>query len=302
MIIVFSKHRRSKMQNDPEPTKWEHFVPRVYYKGFSEIKRKRTKEILLAWATDVKLQDISNRQIDINDFCAENNLYELRNEEGEFIARNFIEKKFSRIEQEVGVVLNGIKEKSKNEKYLECTSILSEYEKSILIILITMLRFRDPETINYGVRFLQQDNPEMDEREARNFTLMNLIPLGIDPELDKKTIIRTATEKYSGMEFQIGIAPDDVIITSDRPVIEWKPDKNELYNRPKQVMFPLSSRLCLYLFPITDQSQLGRSFFFALSDTQIRDIQINVAFCARRWIFSRESLTEEQRERIKEGR
>ena len=290
------------MQNDPEPTKWEHFVPRVYYKGFSEIKRKRTKEILLAWATDVKLQDISNRQIDINDFCAENNLYELRNEEGEFIARNFIEKKFSRIEQEVGVVLNGIKEKSKNEKYLECTSILSEYEKSILIILITMLRFRDPETINYGVRFLQQDNPEMDEREARNFTLMNLIPLGIDPELDKKTIIRTATEKYSGMEFQIGIAPDDVIITSDRPVIEWKPDKNELYNRPKQVMFPLSSRLCLYLFPITDQSQLGRSFFFALSDTQIRDIQINVAFCARRWIFSRESLTEEQRERIKEGR
>ena len=273
------------MQNDPEPTKWEHFVPSVYYKGFSEIKSKRTKEILLAWATDVKLQDISNRQIDINDFCAENNLYELRNEEGEFIARNFIEKKFSRIEQEVGVVLNGIKEKSKNEKYLECTSILSEYEKSILIILITMLLFRDPETINYGVRVLQQNNPEMDEREARNFTLMNLIPLGIDPELDKKTIIRTATEKYSGMEFQIGIAPDDVIITSDRPVIEWKPDKNELYNRPKQVMFPLSSRLCL----VTE-------------DEMISDIQINVAVCARRWIFSRESLTEEQRERIKEGR
>ena len=67
-------------------------------------------------------------------------------------------------------------------------------------------------------------------------------------------------------------------------------------------MFPLSSRLCLYLFPITDQSQIGRSFFFALSDTQIRDIQINVAVCARRWIFSRKSLTKEQRERIKEGR
>lgn len=290
------------MQKDPEPTKWEHYVSRVYYKGFSEIKRKRTKEKLYAWVTDVESHEINNRQLNIYDFCAENNLYELRNDEGEYIARNFIEKKFGRIEQEIGIVLNGIKEKSKNLKCLECTSILSEYEKSILIILITMLLFRDPETIDYGVMVLQQDHSEMDEREARNFTLMNLIPLGIDPEWDKNTIIRTATEKYSGMEFQIGIAPDDVIITSDRPVIEWKPDKNELYNRPKAVMFPLSSRLCLYLFPITDQSQIGRSFFFALSDTQISDIQINVAVCARRWIFSRESLTEEQRERIKEGR
>lgn len=290
------------MQSEPEPTKWEHFVPRVYYKGFSEIKRKRTKEILLAWATDVKLQDINNRQIDINDFCAENNLYELRNEEGEFIARNYIEKKFSRIEQEVGVVLNEIIEKAKNERCLECTSVLSEYDKSILIILITMILFRDPETISYGVRFLQQGNPEMDEREARNFTLMNLIPMGIDPEWDKNTIIRTAIEKYSGMEFQIGVAPDDVIITSDRPVIERKPDKNEIYNRPRAVMFPLSSRLCLYLFPVTDQSRIGRSSFFVLSDAQISDIQINIAVCARRWIFSREELTKEQRERIKEGR
>ena len=146
------------MQKDPEPTKWEHFVPRVYYKGFSEIKRKRTKEKLFAWVTDVESHEINNCQRDIYDFCAENNLYELRNDEGEYIARYFIEKKFGRIEQEIGVVLNSLKEKSKNEKCLECTSILSEYEKSILIILITMLCFRDPETINYGVSFLQQDN------------------------------------------------------------------------------------------------------------------------------------------------
>ena len=104
------------------------------------------------------------------------------------------------------------------------------------------------------------------------------------------------------MDFQIGIAPDDLIITSDRPVIQWPPDENELYNRPKAVVFPLTSRLVLYLFPIVDNKQIGRSFFFDMSKEQIRDIQVNVAVCARRWIISRNAISDDQYERIKEGR
>lgn len=257
---------------------------------------------MLAWAMDVKSIIPINNQIDIEDFCAEDNLYELRNENGEFIAQNFIEKTFGKIEAEVGNVLKKIKEKSQNERCLKCTSVLSEYDKSILIILMTMLKFRNPETINYGIRIIQRDNPNMDYRNARNFTLMNLLPLGIDSEWDKNTVIRTAVEKYSGMEFQIGVASGDYIITSDRPVIEWPPDKNELFNRPKAVMFPLTSRLVLYLFPIMNTQQVGRSVFFIMNEEQIRDIQISIAACARRWIFSRNVITDEQLDRIKEGR
>lgn len=290
------------MQNNSKYTKREHFVPRVYYKGFCEIKYKKQKEKMLAWAMDVKSIIPINNQIDIEDFCAEDNLYELRNENGEFIAQNFIEKTFGKIEAEVGNVLKKIKEKSQNERCLKCTSVLSEYDKSILIILMTMLKFRNPETINYGIRIIQRDNPNMDYRNARNFTLMNLLPLGIDSEWDKNTVIRTAVEKYSGMEFQIGVASGDYIITSDRPVIEWPPDKNELFNRPKAVMFPLTSRLVLYLFPIMNTQQVGRSVFFIMNEEQIRDIQISIAACARRWIFSRNVITDEQLDRIKEGR
>lgn len=290
------------MQNNTKYTKREHYIPRVYYKGFSDIKHKKTKEKILAWAMDVKSIVPINNQIDIENFCAEDNLYELRNEEGEFIAQNFIEKTFGNIEAKVGSVLKKIQEMSQNEEYLKCMSVLSEDDKSILIILMTMLQFRDPETINYGIKILQQDNPEMDYWKARNFTLINLLPLGIDSEWDKNTIIRTAVEKYSGMEFQIGVAFDDLIVTSDRPVIEWPPEENELFNRPKAVMFPLTSRLVLYLFPILTAQQIGRSFFFIMNKKQIGDTQMNVAACARRWIFSRNAITDEQIEMIKEGR
>lgn len=63
------------------------------------------------------------------------------------------------------------------------------------------------------------------------------------------------------MDFRIGIAPDDLIITSDRPVIQWTPDENELFNRSKAVVFPLTSRLVLYLFPSIDDQQTRGSFF-----------------------------------------
>lgn len=290
------------MQNESDYTKWEHYVPRIYYKGFSEIKKKKSKEILLTWALNVKTLQQIDCKVNINDYCAEDDLYELRDKEGCYLARNTIEKAFGRIEAKVGTVIAAIRAKSQNENCLRCSNILSEDDKSILIILMTMLLFRDPNTIDYGVKILQKLNPDMDEREARNHTLLNMLPLGVDPEWDENTIIRKTAEKYVGMEVQIGITSDDVIITSDRPIIEWPSNKKELFNRPRAVAFPLTSRLVLYMFPIETDQQIGRNCFFQLSEEQIKDIQINVAVCAREWIFSRNALTDEQLERIREGR
>ena len=118
----------------------------------------------MTWAFNVKTMQQINCQVDIEDFCAEDNLYELRDKEGEFIARNTVEKTFSRIEAQVGAVIEEIKAKSKNEKCLGCSNILSEDDKSILIILITMILFRDPRTIDFGIKILQQENPDKEER------------------------------------------------------------------------------------------------------------------------------------------
>ena len=162
--------------------------------------------------------------------------------------------------------------------------------------------FRDPNTIDLGIKSLQASNPNMDLREARNFTLYNLLPLGVDRKWDEHTIIRTATERLCGTAFQIGIADDDVIITSDRPFVVWPPDENELYNRPKAVAFPLTSRLVLYLFPIETVEPIGRNCFIRLTEEQVNDIQHNVAVYAREWIYSRNPLTAEQMERVKGAR
>ena len=104
------------------------------------------------------------------------------------------------------------------------------------------------------------------------------------------------------MAYQIGIADEDIIITSDRPVVIWSPKEDEQHNRPRAVAFPLTSRLLLYMFPEESVDPIARNCFVKLSEDQINDLYVNTAVSARNWIYSRNQLTTEQQRIIKEAR
>lgn len=273
----------------------EHYIPKMYLRYFSENKKN-----LYRYDANNLVKPPEIRSID--KICREIDMYEPIYEDGSYIAPNYIENRFGRIETKTGKIIEAIKAKAHNDKCLSCTSILSEEDKNTLIIFITALMFRDPDTIDFGIKSLQASNPDMDLRDARNFTLYNLLPLDVDRKWDENTIIRTATERLCGMAFQIGIVDEDVIITSDRPFAIWPPDENELYNRPKALVFPLTSRLVLYLFALNDVDAIKRSFFIKLGEQQIREIQENITVFAKKWLFSKYPLTEEQINIVKDAR
>ena len=287
------------MANGSKPTKIEHFVPQMYLRGFSEITGANKA---LIWQFNLQTMQQTSVQVDVRKVCSEKHLYEIKGNDGSFIAQNTIEKTFGKIEANVNRVIHSIQAKSESEKCLNCPTVLSENDKSYLIIFITSLMFRDPATIELGISSLQKTNPEMDIHEARNFTLLNLLPLGLDPEWDKNTIIRTAIENLAGMAFQIGIADEDVIITSDRPIVQWPPKESEPYNRPQAVVFPLTSRLLLYLFPIENVDPIARNCFIKLTTSQINDFYGNISVTAKNWIYSRNALTKEQLQIICQAR
>lgn len=279
------------MPNGEKPTENEHFIPRVYFRGFAEINESGKA---LLWQYSLKTMKQIPVPVDVGDICFEKNLYEIKGSNGSFIAQNTIEKSFGKIEAQAGKVIQSIEKKTHNSNCLNCPTILSQDDKSYLVIFITSLLYRDPATIESGISFLQESNHSMTGREARNFTLLNLLPLGVDPSWDEKTIIRTAINSLSGMAFQIGIADDDVIMTSDRPVVMWPPKDDDPYNRPRAVVFPLTSKLVLYLFPLESVDSIARNCFVKLSQEQIDEIHGYVAACARHWIYSKKPITKEQ--------
>lgn len=279
------------MPNGGKPTENEHFIPRVYFRGFAEINDSGKA---LLWQYSLRTMKQIPVPVDVGDICFEKNLYEIKGRNGSFIAQNTIEKTFGKIEAQAGKVIQSIEKKTHNANCLNCPTILSQDDKSYLVIFITSLLYRDPATIKSGIRFLQETNHDMTGREARNFTLLNLLPLGVDPSWDEKTIIRTAINSLSGMAFQIGIADDDVIMTSDRPVVMWPPKDDDPYNRPRAVVFPLTSKLVLYLFPLESVDSIARNCFVKLSQEQIDEIHGYVVACARHWIYSKKPITKEQ--------
>ena len=287
------------MPKGEKPTENEHFVPRMYLKCFSEINKSGKA---LIWQFNLKTMRQTPVQVDVQDICFEKHLYEIKGSNGSFIAQNTIEKTFGKIEANANKVIQSIKAKSEDKNCIYCPHVLSENDKSYLIIFITSLLFRDPITIESGIGYLQKSNPDMDTRAARNFTLLNLLPLGLDPEWDNNTIIRTALGNLTGMAFQIGIADEDVVITSDRPVVIWPPKEGQPYNRPRAVTFPLTSKLLLYLFPDEDVDPIARNCFVTLNKEQINDFYRNSSVSARDWIYSRNPLTEEQIRIISDAR
>lgn len=283
-------------------TEDEHFLSRMYLKEFSEIKKTGNKEKAFVWQYNIRTMRQTPVQVNIHDICFEKNLYELRNADGSFVARNTIEKTFGKIEAAVSNAFRSIKARAKNEKCLNCTTFLSEEEKSLLVIFITTLLYRDPDTIARGIDFLKETNSGISDEHARNFTLLNLLPLGLDSEWDQKTIIRSALANLSGMAYQIGMASDDVIFTSDRPIVQWPSHAGEYLNRPKALVFPFTSRLVLFMYPLEEVAQIGWNYFFQLDQGKIHDIQADIAVCAREWIYSREKLSNEQMKIIREAR
>lgn len=290
------------MPNGENYTVDEHFISRMYLKEFAEVRGSGHKEKALIWQFNVKTLEQTPVQVNINSICYEKNLYELRNDDGTFIERNTIEMAFAGIESGVRKAIKSIKNRTQNEKCINCTTFLTDEEKSMLVIFITALMYRDPQTIERGISYLKENNPDLSDMQARNFTVLNLLPLAQDPEWNQNTIIRTAIANLNNMAFQIGVTSDDVIFTSDKPFVEWFSHDNELSDRPKALIFPLTSRIVVYMYPQEDIESIGWNYSFRLDEERIRDIQINIAICARNWIYTRERLTDEQIGLIKAAR
>ncbi len=290
------------MPNGEIPTIDEHFIPRMYYRGFSEIKTVRKKEKAFIWEYDIKSKRQIPSQVNVNSICVKKDLYELKDNSGNYIARNIIENAFKEIEYAASIVINKIHDIASNSKVYTVNLSLSDKEKGILTILIVALKYRDPWTIEKGIQIAQELFPDFDLTSARNWVLSSLLPLGVNQEWDAGTLVKSALGRYVDMSIRIGVTCNDEIITSDNPIIERKPGEFEQCGEKGVVIFPLTSKLVLFLFPVGTNYPSVDEELFKLSNEQIMEIQKEVALYAHEWIYSREKLSEEQLKIIVETR
>ena len=71
------------MPKGAKPTVNEHYIPRMYLRGFSEITKSGKAKL---WQFSLKSMQQSTVQVGVEDICFEKHLYEIKGSDGSYIA------------------------------------------------------------------------------------------------------------------------------------------------------------------------------------------------------------------------
>ena len=282
-------------KNDDETVR-EHYIPQFYLKQFSPNKK-------IIYQYNVFSDKASSILTSTTEVCFEKNLYEYRDDKGEIVNKNLIEKRLSVFEAEFASVFQSIHSKAAFKQNHHTSSFLSTREKILLVFFISTLLSRDPKVIQLAKECAIEELGElMDDTTARNLALNICLPVHKALDTEERTLLKQYIQALENMSFQIGIAEKDVFWTSDHPaIVKGVSVEGQAFNI-EQVSIPLSSRIALLMKPYEKVSPENYNRLVILGEKEIRAINAATVTNCYRWIYSKAPLTEKQIQWIKKQR
>ncbi len=282
-------------KNDVETVR-EHYIPQFYLKHFSPDNK-------IIYQYNVFSDENHSILTSTDRICFEKNLYEFRDDKGEIVNKNFIEKRLSVFEAEFTNVFRSIHSRTafKQNYYTSC--FLSSREKALLVFFIATLLSREPKAIQLAQECAIEELGElMDDTTARNLALNICLPVHKALDTEERTLLKQYIQALENMSFQIGIAEKDVFWTSDHPaIVKGVSVEGQAFNI-EQVSIPLSSRIALLMKPYEKVSPEKYNRLIPLEQKHIRAINAATVSNCYKWIYSKEPLTEKQIQWIKKQR
>lgn len=272
-----------------KPTIDEHYIPQFYLKQFSSDGEK-------IYQYDILSPNSSSVKVPTKSICYEKNLYEFKNDSGEIIHRNLIEKHLGTFETEFANVFRSIISKSKIEKNYQTCSFLDMKEKALLVFFMTTLIIRNPEILNIAKdTALEFFGNQLSEVNARNFALNTCLPIYKDLDPNERNLLLSFMKPFEKMSYQIAVTGKEKIWTSDNPVILH--GKNQPI-KLDEVILSINPNLVLYMKPY---EKTKRGCYNRLTKMNTQDIDFingNIVMNSKRWIYTYTPLTDKQKKWI----
>ena len=212
-----------------DPTKSEHFVPRIYLKKFAfDIMNGNGK---LYFYDNIKKRKSSEIRNDKKVACIKD-LYELINKDGQYMQRNGYEDCF------------GIFEGQFNSHYNNLNCIISnnipESEKTWWITYILLQYIRNPRMIDAGKELCPEFFKKIDPENYHSLVLYLILPFSAEGA-ENNPLLNYLVEKIRNMEFCVIKAKG--LITSDNPVFIAKINDDEW----DEILFPVDPETAICL-------------------------------------------------------
>lgn len=268
-----------------KPTTDEHYIPRCYLKQFTiDGERLYQYDVISKKQTPVP--------VPITSIGYKRNLYEFQNENGEFIHRNLIEKCFVPYEGIFENVFRSIQAKAINKANLATRSFLIEKEKAFLMLFLTTMILRAPETLQELSETTKDIyNRNISDATAKNLVLQTGLPIYKKLDFKETTLFNAVLGLFEDMAFVIGITEQDVLLTSDKPVLvtgEHTPVK------VLDVLLPITPNLILFMKPYANTNRELYNRLIRWNQKNIEAANKKMIRLCHRWIYSKSLLTEQQ--------
>ena len=287
-----------------KPTSKEHFIPQCYLGQFSPDERysdgkKKPFDRRHIYSYDLISGIQSPKPVLIKSICYEINLYEFKNDQGDFIYQNLIENILSVYEGHFATVFRSIRGKARCNSNLALSSFLSQEEKAYLIFFLSTLVLRQPEVINAGIEIAKESFENISKHRAKNLTLNMFLPIYRKIDEKEKNVLNVVMSWFDKLSFQVYVSDKDVFFTCDRPaVIIGKHNPHRI----SEVYLPISPRIMLNMIPEEKAPKGYRNRLMPLSDQQIMKANQEYSAHCKRWVYSKAPLTEQQVKMILDGR
>lgn len=286
-------------------TKKQHYIPQVYLRGFSPEYEKGNmispNSRYTIYCHDLNAKKQNYKAVPIKSICYSDNLYEVTGSNGEIVLRNHLEHFFSSVEKMFGEYRRRLENKAFIEDNYRTKCFLANDEKVFWVTYIIIQILRMPQILNLAEDLSKETwGDNVNSKQAKNIARIFCLPFfkEIDENCQEMVIFNALFEPMRNMSFGVGIDRRKSIITSDKPIYVCASDfPCEEYD---EIIFPISSELCLFLFGNENKAEYGKNFLFPIGDEIKQEIIKSMAASSFGKLYSNHILTKIERKYIKE--
>lgn len=178
---------------------------------------------------------------------------------------------------------------------------LTNDEKVFWVTYIIIQILRTPQILEITERLsIETWGENVSSKQAKNIARKFCLPFfkEIDESSNEAFIINALFEPMKNMSFGVGIDRSKSIITSDKPIYVCAKDfPCEEYD---EIIFPITSELCLFLFGNENKAKYRKNFLFPIGDEIKQEIIKSMSASSFGKLYSNHILTKMERKYIKE--
>lgn len=265
-------------------TKKQHYVPQVYFKGFSD-------DLIKIWSFPIDALD-KGAYVPIESVCRENYLYEFKDNNENLILPNRIEIVLSQLERLFYEYRGKLIEKTAIEQNYNTKCFLSYQEKEFWKLYIAVQILRDPILLDTVSLFAKECwGDALTENQRKGFALNQCLPFLNEIKAEDKIVFNAMLQTLNEMSFLVGVDEKNSIFTSDSPVFMCsQAGETPRIEKIEQIIIPITSGLAFILFGGTNK-KLYRNRLYKLDEEALKHIKYSIAYAANNRLFSRKKLS-----------